>query len=94
MDLAGMAMRSRRQNQRVTVLFREGGTWHDSEIQKLVAGLHTSVSLNTDHRGYLLIPEEYTKEEILEILGDVAAYTLEVVMGLDNEALPWKPRFI
>jgi hypothetical protein len=93
-DLVGMSVREKRKEQAITVLFREGGVWHGSEVGKLVEGLRTFASQHPQHPEYVLLAGEYSKEVTLAAIGGGVAYTAEVVMGMDNEALPFTPQFV
>lgn len=78
---------------KMTVLHRKDGTWHQSEISKLVNGLMTEVSEHSQHPEYLIILGHYTKEITLKVLGGGQAYTATEIVGKDNKGLPFIPGF-
>jgi hypothetical protein len=94
MDLLGMTVRAQRAETKITLLHRPGGTWHRSEVSKLVEGFRNSVCEHPQHPEYLILPEHRTKEEALRILGGGIAFTAKQVLGFNNPALPWIPQFI
>ena len=94
MDLLAMQIAENRRNLKMTVLCREGGTWHQAEVEKLVRGLTTEVSKNPKYPEYLVLFGHHTKAETLRALGGGQAYTATEVIGMDNKDLPFIPRFV
>lgn len=94
MDLVGMQVAENRRKVKMTVLHREGGTWHRSEVGKLVSHLKTEVSQHPQHPEHLVMHGHYTKEATLEALGGGQAYTATQITGVDSKELPFMPGFI
>ncbi len=93
MDLVGMMVAENRRNLKMTVLHRPGGTWHQSEVDKLVNGLKTEARQHPQHPEHLILFGHYTKEATLKALGGGQAYTATQVVGTDCKELPFKPGF-
>lgn len=93
MNPAVLQLKENRNKLKMTVLYRQGGTWNQSEIEKLVNGLTTEVSQHFQHPEYLILFGQHTKEMTLEVLGGGKAYTAFPAIGMDNEKLPFTPRF-
>lgn len=68
-----------------------GGVWHDSEISKLTINLNTEVYGRGDKKGYLILNGSFTKKQVLEAIGGGFTFTAEVITGLRNSKLPFKP---
>jgi len=94
MDLLAMDLLEKRKKLKVTILHREGGTWHPSEVSRLVNGLMTEVSQQRDCPEYLLLFGHYTKEQTLEALLGGQAYTVSQVTGIDSKELPFRPPWV
>jgi hypothetical protein len=94
MDLWGMSVRKERAQTKVTVLRRPNGSWQNREVNHIVNGLMTSASQHPKYPVYLLIAGEYTKQQVLGIIGAGQDFSLTVITGLDNPELPFRPQFI
>jgi len=94
MDLIGKEITKRNLELKMTILYRPNGIWHPSETTKLVNNFMTALSEHPQHPEYLVIYGHYTKEETLNAIGGGVAYTATQITGLQNEELPFKPRFI
>ena len=91
MNLTGMQIAENRRNLKMTILYRKGGKWHDSEVGKFINGLTTEMSQHPEHPEYVILWGHYTKEETLAALGGGFAYTTTQVTGIDSKELPFKP---
>ena len=94
MNLVAMQIVENRRNLKMTILYRDGGEWHSSEIGKLKNGLMTEASGHPQHPEYLILLGHHTKEATLEVLGGGQAYTAIKIVGVDNRSLPFIPNFI
>ncbi len=94
MDLLGIDIRAQRAEQKITLLHRPGGTWHQVEVSRLVAGFNNTVCGHPQHPEYLILPEHRTKEEVLRVLLGGQAFDVTNVLGFENPDLPWVPQFI
>lgn len=92
LDIAGIAARDTRSEQKVTMISRPGGSWSHSEVDGLVTNLHTSVSRLKDYPSIVLIAGEYETRKLACILKD--NFEQKIVLGLDNPELPFIPTFI
>lgn len=93
MNLVAMQVAENRRNLKMTVLRREGGTWHQSEVGKFTNGLMTEVSGHPQHPEYLVLFGHHTKAATLKALGGGQAYTATEIVGTDNKELPFVPGF-
>ena len=89
-----MQIAENRRTIKMTVLHRKGGTWHRTEIDKLVGGLHTEASQQQSRPEHLVLFGHHTKEQTLKALGGGQAYTAVQIVGIDNKQLPFVPGFI
>lgn len=94
MDLLAMSVAENRRNLKVTVLHREGGTWHPSEISKLVNGLTTEASQLPQFPEHVILFGHHSKEETLRAIGGGQAYTATQVVGTHDASLPFVPGFV
>ncbi len=94
MNLVAMQVTENQRNLKMTVLYRQGGVWHPSEISQLMRGLKTETSRSPKHPEYLVLFGHYTKEETLKALLGGQAYTAVPIVGVDSEKLPFVPGFI
>ena len=74
---------------KLTVLYREGGTWCSSEINKLCVSLFTEVVSRQNFPEYLVLFGHYTRERVLCVLGGGWAFTANQIVGLNNKELPF-----
>ena len=93
MNLIAMQVAENRRNLKMTLLRREGGVWHRSEVEKLVNGLMTEVSEHPQHPEYLILFGHHTKEVTLNALGGAQAYIVIQIVGTDCKELPFVPGF-
>ena len=93
-DLQAMSMQESRKNTKVTILFRENGTWPPVEVNRLVNNLRTVVSGGNAWPEYLLLYGEHTKAQALAAIGGGVAFTAETVTGMNHPKLPFTPNFI
>jgi hypothetical protein len=93
MNLVAIQIAENRRNLKMTVLRREGGTWHRSEVGKLVNSLKTEVSEHLRHPEYLVLFGHHTKDATLKALGGGQTYTATEIVGTDNKGLPFVPEF-
>lgn len=93
MNLVAMQIAENRRNLKMTVLRRQGGTWHQSEVSKLVNGLMTEVSERPQYPEYLVLFGHYIKDKTLKTLGGGQAYIATKIVGTDNKDLPFVPGF-
>jgi hypothetical protein len=91
MDLVGMQVRENMRNLKLTVLHRPGGIWSNVDVSRLANGLMTEVYNHPKHPEHLILFGHYSKEQTLEALLGGMAYTATQLVGLNNEALPFKP---
>ncbi len=94
MDLLGMQIEESRRKLKMTVLRREGGTWHPTEVGKLVNGLMTEVSQHPKFQEYLVLFGHHTKEATLKAIGAGQAYTALQITGTHSKELPFVPGFV
>lgn len=94
MDLMAMQVAENRRNIKMTVLYRKDGTWHHSEVGKLVNNLMTEASQHPQHPEYLVLFGHHTKAATLKAIGGGSAYTATEIVGTDNKRLPFRPGFI
>ena len=83
-----------RQAVKMTVLHREGHQWYQSEIGRLVNGLHTGASTHPKFPEHLVLFGHHTKEKTLEVLPGDQSYTAMLITGLHSEELPFVPGFV
>lgn len=93
MNLVAMQVADSRRNLKMTVLRREGGTWHRVEVSRLANGLMTEVTEHPHHPEYLILFGHHTKEAISKTLGDGQTYTVSAIVGADNKELPFASGF-
>lgn len=91
MSLTALNVLESRRKLKTTVLYREGGVWHDSEIDRLTMVLQTPVSYHPEHPEIVVLFGHYGKEQALKAIGFGVAFTTTQVVGLDN--LPFDPGF-
>lgn len=91
MNLLAMQRIENRRNAKSTVLHRKGGTWPQTEVNRLVHGLRTEASGLPSQPEYLILFGHYTKGQTLEALLGGVAYTATQVTGTDR--LPFVPGF-
>jgi len=92
-NLVAMQIEENRRNRKITVLRREGHTWHEAEVAKLCNGLNTEVSGHPQHPEYLILCGHHTKEQTLQALVGGQAYTATQITGLKSEGVPFIPGF-
>ncbi|MFA6437142.1 MAG: hypothetical protein WC242_03190 [Candidatus Paceibacterota bacterium] len=92
-DLQLAMMEENRRNLKVTVLHRPGGKWTNIEVGRLINGLMTEAVQCRDHPEYVVLYGHYTKEQTLEALGGVMAYTAIQVTGADDPRIPFPTGF-
>lgn len=92
MNLTANRLEEKCRKLKTTVLYREGGTWAQLEISRIVNHFTTSVTADPKHPEYLIVSGHHTKEQILgAILGGVA-FTAKQVTGISD--LPFSPGLI
>lgn len=94
MNILAMDIAEKRSKVEMTVLYRKGGAWHQSEVGKLVSNLKTVASTHPKHPEYVILYKSYTKEATLEAIGGGQAYTATKIVGMDSKELPFTPKFI
>ena len=72
-----------------TILKRQGGVWHNTEVSRLVNGLRTEAYQHPKHPEYMYLYGHYTKAQTLEAMMGGSAYAAEQVTGVGN--LLWNP---
>jgi hypothetical protein len=93
--------REKRSKEKLTVLFRKGGTWSESGCENEVTGLAVSLKLRKGHKistvfhierpEYLILLGHFEDEEILEVLDGGHPVTITRITGADSKELPFKP---
>jgi hypothetical protein len=94
MDLVGMQVEKNMRELKLTVLHRPSGTWDKIEVSRFVGGLMTNVYSHPQHPEHLILHGHYTKEQTLKALLGGITYTATQVVGINNEALPFRPSLI
>ncbi len=93
MDLLGIVRRDNFLTLKTTVLHRPKGTWHQTEVDRIVNGLMTEASQHPRHPEYVILFGHYTKEKVLKAMLGGVAFTATEFIGIQNAQLPFRPGF-
>ncbi len=82
-----------RRHVKITILQRAGGTWDQSEIDKLVNSLRTDLSCHPKHPEFLVIFGHHSIETMIQLLDGGSPFTITQITGIYNKELPFVPSF-
>lgn len=75
---------------KMTVLFREGGSWDREEISRLTNNLNVQVTGMDAKPEYLVLePGHFTKDKVLDAFWGGLAFTVTYISGTDDPAYPF-----
>ncbi len=94
MDILAMQMEENARTIKLTLLFRPGGVWHNTEVDRLVNGLVTETSQHPKHPSHIVLFGHFTKAQTLEALLGGVAYTATQITGIAHKELPFRPGFM
>ena len=93
MNLKEMLSTEKRRKLKMTVLHREDGEWHQSEIEKLTCKLVTRAIRHPRHPQLLVLFGHHEKGATLEVIGSSHTHTVIEIVGTYSDKLPFVPEF-